>query len=85
MHTGSYEEGYRAYLFDFQSWETVSAFRGKNVEQRLQLMFPNCRMGSEAEPGSCAHGLREVYDAILSAYSTSSDEKGEEDGGFSWD
>ena len=68
LHEGSYEHGYRQYLFDFQSWKTVDKLRGKSVIQRLRTFFPQCTIGPESELGSCAYLLREVYDAMLFAY-----------------
>lgn len=68
MHEGSYEQGYRQYLFDFQSWKSVGKLRGRTAMQRLRSFFPKCTVGAEGDPGTCAYLLRQVYDAMLSAY-----------------
>ena len=78
LHEGTYEEGYRQYLYDFQSWPPVDKLRGKGVLQRLKTFFPKCKLGSLRMKGSCAYLLQQTYGAMLGALGT-------DDGpGFDW-
>ena len=78
LHEGTYEEGYRQYLYDFQSWPPVDKLRGKGVLQRLKTFFPKCRVSSFKMKGSCAYLLQQTYGAMLGALGT------DDGAGFDW-